>query len=329
MIWLAWRQHRRDALFALVGLAVLGTFMVVSGLAMRNAFDDYGLPECVAAGEQGPTSGLGETCNRAFNQFYDQFGTLSLAGILFLVLPLLVGLFWGAPLVAREVEQGTHRFVWTQGVSRRRWALVKFGFVGAAALLVSVGYGLGMSWWLTPLNEGWRQSRFDAFFFDMQGVAPIGYTLFAVALGVFAGTVWPRTMPAMAGTLAGFLGLRVALAALVRPRYLPARELTYPVHGSTGEPARGSGDWVLSSGVRDAAGKLVAPNAQVVCPPGATGPGGRACGADLGLGPGAYNWQLYQPESRFWLFQGIETGIFVALAALLLVLAVRRIRRIA
>jgi hypothetical protein len=53
------------------------------------------------------------------------------------------------------------------------------------------------------------------------------------------------------------------------------------------------------------------------------------CGSGLGLGPGAYNWQLYQPGSRFWLFQGIETGIFVALAALLLYLAIRRIGRIA
>ncbi|MEU4641424.1 ABC transporter permease subunit [Micromonospora sp. NPDC023814] len=329
MIWLTWRQHRRDALFALGGLAVLGAFMIISGLAMRDAFDDYGLPECVTAGDPGPTPGLGETCDRAFNQFHDQFGTLSLAGILFLVLPLLVGLFWGAPLIAREVEQGTHRFVWTQGVSRQRWALVKFGFVGAAALLVSVAYGLGMSWWLTPLNQGWRQSRFDAFFFDMQGVVPIGYTLFAVALGVFAGTVWPRALPAMAGTLVGFLGLRVAVAVLARPRYLPARELTYPVQGSTDELAIRGRDWILSNGVHDANGKLVAPNAQVICPSGATGPDGRACGADLGLGPGAYNWWLYQPESRFWLFQGIEAGIFVALAALLLLLAVRRIRRIA
>ncbi|MER5705161.1 hypothetical protein ABT023_24905 [Micromonospora sp. NPDC002296] len=59
-----------------------------------------------------------------------------------------------------------------------------------------------------------------------------------------------------------------------------------------------------------------------------SGPGA-ACGADLGITSGAYNWQLYQPGTRFWLFQAIETGIFVAVAALLLHLAVRRIRRVA
>jgi hypothetical protein len=68
-------------------------------------------------------------------------------------------------------------------------------------------------------------------------------------------------------------------------------------------------------------------HAEVACPPNAQGPGGQACGSDLGLG--AYNWQLYQPGSRYWLFQSIETGIFAVLAVLLLYLAIRRIRRIA
>jgi hypothetical protein len=48
-----------------------------------------------------------------------------------------------------------------------------------------------------------------------------------------------------------------------------------------------------------------------------------------GFGAGSYNWQLYQPAARYWLFQGIETGIYVALAAPLHYLRIRRIRRIA
>lgn len=142
-------------------------------------------------------------------------------------------------------------------------------------------------------------------------------------LGVFAGTVWPKMLPAMAATLAGFLGLRVALTLLARPHYLPARTLTFPVEGGTGGPNETIGDWVLARGVRDASGKLVLANGSVQCPQGVS------CGADLGLGPGAYNWQLYQPASRFWLFQGIETGLYVAVAAVLLYVAIRRIRRIA
>jgi hypothetical protein len=323
MIWLTWRQHRKQALFTLTGLAVLAALMIPTGLAMRHTFATLGLPDCLR--------GLGQTqfvqasysqaCNTAFKQFNNQYGTLATVGILFVFLPLLVGLFWGAPLVAREIEHGTHRLVWTQGVSRRHWALVKFGLVATATLTAAIIYGLGMSWWFSPLSQGGQLGRFDILFFDMQGVAPIGYTLFAVALGIFAGTIWHKVLPAMAVTLTGFLGLRIALTILGRPRYLPARTLTFPTHGVSPQLNPALGDWVVSMNVRDATGKVVMSNAQIGCPPQDT-----TCG---GLGAGTYNWEAYQPGSRFWLFQGIETGIFVALAALLLYLAIRRIRRIA
>ncbi|MEV0805264.1 transporter [Micromonospora sp. NPDC050200] len=329
MIWLTWRQHRKQALFTAIGLAILATFMIPTGLAMRHTFADKGLADCVRAlGTASLVPASADTCGKASAEFNSQYGTMSMIGILFLVLPLLVGLFWGAPLVAREVEAGTHRMVWTQGVSRRHWAMVKFGVAGAGALATAVVYGLGMSWWLTPISQAGQHGRFNVFFFDMQGPAPIGYTLLAVALGVFAGTIWPKVLPAMTATLTGFVGLRVTLTTLARPHYLPARTLTLPIKDATVQTNPAAEDWILSYGIRDSSGRMLTANAQMACAPDATGPGA-ACGADLGLGPGSYNWQLYQPGDRFWLFQGIEAGIFVAMAALLLYLAVRRIRRIA
>ncbi|GLH95414.1 transporter [Phytohabitans aurantiacus] len=329
MIWLTWRQHRKQALVTAIGLALLAAFMIPTGLAMRHTFTDLGLADCVRKlGTDSVIAANADTCGRASVAFNNQYGTMSMVGILFLVLPLLVGLFWGAPLVAREVEAGTHRMVWTQGVGRRRWALVKFGLLGAGALVASVAYGLGTSWWLTPISEAGQHGRFNVFFFDMQGLAPIGYTLFAVALGFFAGTVWPKVLPAMTATLTGFVGLRIALATLARPHYLPARVLTYPVKDATVQTNPAAQDWILSYGIRDPTGKMLTSNAQIACAPDATGPGA-ACGSDLGITPGSYNWQLYQPGDRFWLFQAIEAGIFVAAAALLLYLAIRRIRRIA
>ena len=218
-------------------------------------------------------------------------------------------------------------------MSRRHWELVKFGFVSAVTVVAAAVYGLGMSWWMTPLSETGQlgRSRFTVFFFDMQGVAPIGYTVFAVALGIFAGTIWPRVLPAMGVVLVGFIGLRIALTTLARPRYMPARSLTVPLQsagGSTPEPHLSAGDWVVASGARDASGTPVEADVATICPPDADAPGA-GCGTNLGVGPGAYSWQLYQPGSRYWIFQGIETGIFVVLAAVLLYLAIRRIRRIA
>src|SRR6266487_912890 len=165
MIWLTWRQHRRQALFTRIGLAVLAALMIPTGRVMRHTFAKFGLPDCVRKlGHAELAPHIGETCNTAFNQFNSQYRTLGTAGVLFLVLPLLVGLFWGAPLVAREIEHGTHRLVWTQGVSRQHWALVKFGLVGTA-----------------PLSQA-GQARLGVFFFDMQGLVPI-----FLALPVFYG----------------------------------------------------------------------------------------------------------------------------------------------
>ncbi|GLI02627.1 ABC transporter permease subunit [Phytohabitans aurantiacus] len=330
MIWLTWRQHRKQALYTLAGLLALAALIVPTGLSMRGTYADKGLRACLDGLRDGNLSPeASNTCMRALDAFNDQYGTLTFAGVLLLVLPLLVGLFWGAPLVARETEQGTHRLVWTQGISRRRWALVKVAAVGGFTLAVAVVYGLGTSWWMAPLMHAGQLSRFESGLFDMQGIAPIGYTLFAVALGVFAGTVWHKVLPAMGVALAGFAVLRIALTVLLRPRLMPPKVRTYLVEGNTGERGNLTGDWVLAKQVRNPDGSIVASNTEVSCPPGVTGPGGKACGADLGLQAGAYNWQQYQPGDRFWLFQSIEAGVFVALAILLFYLAIRRVRRIA
>ncbi|MDG4759033.1 transporter [Micromonospora sp. WMMD710] len=326
MIWLTWRQHRKLALYTLLGFAVLAAVLVPIGLSMRHTFADLGLAECLRPSAL--SEAAAQTCDVGLRRFSDRYDSLNLVAVLLISLPVLVGLFWGAPLVAREVEQGTHRFVWTQGVGRTRWALVKFGLVGGAVVLLSVGYGLGMSWWVAPLTQAAHEGRLGVIVFDLQGIVPIGYTLFAVALGIFAGTVWKRMLPAMGITLAGFIGVRAAIEMLARPHYQPARTRTFPIEGN-GIPEGDRGNWILAAGIRNPDGTMVAENARIQCPPGGKGPDGRACGAELGLQPGAYNWELYQPADRFWLFQGIETGIFVALAVLLLYLAVRRVRRIA
>ena len=322
MTWLAWRQFRKQALFTRIGLALLAALMIPTGLAMHHSFDDLGLPGCIRAlggGELVPASS--ESCAGAINQFNNEFRPVLLIAIPFTFLPLFVGLFWGAPLISRELEHGTHRLVWTQGVSRRHWALVKFTLIGSTTLAVATGYGLGMSWWLGPVSQT-GSSRFNPLGFDLQGVAPLGYTLFAVALGIFVGTIWQKVLPAMAVTLAGFVGVRIALTLLARPRYLPPETLTIPVQGDAAQNNPYSGDWVQSQEIRDASGNVVLDNAQAACPAGTT-----SCGP--GPSGGDDNWLLYQPADRFWLFQGIETSIYLALAAVLVLLAVRRIRRIA
>jgi hypothetical protein len=342
MIWLTWRQHRKQALYTLIALAAVAAVMLPTGLAMHHTFTDSGLAACLAKQGTGPfTSATAPDCSTLMQQFSDQYSQQTLIGILFVVLPVLVGIFFGAPLIAREVEAGTHRFVWTQGVSRRHWALVKFGLIGALTLIVSGVYTLGMDWWSGPqVASG---GRIGPIIFDIEGIAPIGYTLFAVALGILAGTLWKKVVPAMGITLAGYAVVRILIETLARPRYLSPLAVSLPITSS--EQINDAGAWVYSNGIINGTGRLVLPHSSISCgTPGGAGGGNSTVGGAVpmgtdpcdggllsqGLGPGPFsNLTRYQPSSRFWEFQGIETGIFLALTAILLYLAVRRVRRIA
>ena len=167
------------------------------------------------------------------------------------------------------------------------------------------------------------------------GLVPVGYALFAVALGVFAGVLTRKTMPAMAITLVGFMAARLLVQLLARPRFVAPLRRTFPLLGDMA-PNELTGDWLLRAGVYDATGSRlrggVFGNFSVaVCgaPPtttaGAPPTTVNQCVAEFGQG--AYNLQLFHPADRYWLFQGIETALFVALAALLLLAAVHWVRR--
>ena len=125
MIWLTWRQHRKQALYTVLGLAVLAAFVVPTGLAMHRDFDRLIVRGCAANTPGMPCDG--------FHDFSTTYGSYIYVCLLLLIVPLLFGLFWGAPLISREIEQGTHHMIWTQGISRRHWALAKVGILGLPA----------------------------------------------------------------------------------------------------------------------------------------------------------------------------------------------------
>ena len=267
MTWLVWRQHRQQALAAVVALLAVALFLVPTGRQLHAAFDELGLEACLRADTRPELVAPDDGCGTLSERFSGRFQGLALASLLLLFLPVLAGLFWGAPLVAREIEHGTHRLVWTQGVTRLRWATVKLALVGGGVLLVAAVYALLAGWWITPLNDA-TGYRFTWLFFDQQGPVLVGYALFAFALGVLAGTLTGKVLPAMAVTLAGFLATRVAVALLLRPRFLPQRRRTYPiVSGSPAEPNQLAGDWVISRGVYSAQGVKLTPGSgsQVLC----------------------------------------------------------------
>jgi ABC-type transport system involved in multi-copper enzyme maturation permease subunit len=323
VIWLVWRQHRKQLLFAIIGLAVLALALIPTGRSAHKASAAFS--KCLNTLGTADFIALEKAlnCEDLAENFSATHESWAYAGILLLALPLLVGLFWGAPLVAREVEQGTHRLVWTQGITRRRWAVTKFGIVGATVVALATVYSVLVTWWMGPLNDTISE-RFGYLFFDQQGVVPVAYTLFAVAVGVFAGAVVPRMLPAMATTLVAFLAVRIAVAVLVRPNIQGAETKTSLVAG--GErilPNPATGGWITESGMYGSDGTVMQSGGTGYCQP-APGSSGSGCGD---VASSAYNLWEYQPGDRFWPFQWVEAGLYVVLSAALLYAALRRVRR--
>ncbi|MGI5240738.1 transporter [Dactylosporangium sp. CA-139066] len=313
MIWLTWRQHRRAALFTLLGLAALAAFLIPTGLGMHRAYD-RDVAECARRAGTGLLLPPGMQCP-AVASFEAEYKPYIVIVALFMALPLLVGLFWGAPLVAAEVDQGTHRLAWTQGISRTRWLVVKLSLVLGFALAVGAAYAALLNWWVEPIARA-NGERFAFPAFDVAGVVPVAYTMFAVALGLGAGTLWRRLQPTVATLLVVYIAVRTAVTTLARPNYRAPVTADLPASaGSDGNVT--AGNWLLSDQVRDAAGRTLLRNGWI------------DCDTPAGCPAGVHNWASYQPADRFWPFQYVEAGIFLALAALLLWLAATRLRRLA
>jgi ABC-type transport system involved in multi-copper enzyme maturation permease subunit len=315
MSWLIYRQHRQQALFGAATLALLALFLGLTGLHMSSAFHNSGLAHCLSAPGHSDCSDLQGT-------FESRFSTLRQLVPFLMVLPLLVGLFWGAPLVARELEKGTQRMIWTQGVTRLQWLSTKLAALLALTIAFAAIYALLISWWLGPLN-GSTGDRFQPGIFDQQGAVPVAYALFALALGIAAGTILGKTMSAMATTLVGFVSLRLLIAGVARRHYLSPLTKTYlPLPGIDTSHA---GAWVYSQRTTEAGHLVAAFTIGSDCPAIKS-----STHAKLDACVRAHhflNVDVFQPASRYWTFQAIESGIYLALALGLLALTVYWLRK--
>jgi len=263
--------------------------------------------------------------------------------MLVLAAPALIGIFWGAPLIAAEIERGSHRMVWNQSVTPTRWLAVKLATLAAAAVLTAGVLSLLLTWWASPLDQR-ANDRFAAMTFATRGIAPLGYAALAFALGAILGLLIRRALPAMAVTLAVFIALQILFAAVLRPNLLPSATATMPINATTMSQVQGigtgpdpsgpvqifgpgpAGAWILSAtNVENTSGHEISGNQVSTClnNPSATL-------TDLGDCLAADNLHIdytYQPASNYWPLQWLETGIYLALAALLGGACFWRIRR--
>jgi hypothetical protein len=321
MTWLAWRQSRAQTLTVLAAVLAVATAAFASGRT--------------------------DTTVRLW------------LSALVVVVPGLLGVFWGAPLVAGELESGSFRLTWTQDISRSRWLAWRLAVTGLAAMAGAGLASLLVTWWARPLDLA-GLDQFGSF--DSRDIVPVGYAAFAFALGVLLGALLRAAVPAMAATLVVFTAARLAFRLLARPVLLPPLHWIIPLNPSTtGYGSSGFLPLVPPPSLQPAAPDL--PNAWVTSIAIVNGKGGALTSGELasacpGIGHGGgpaggsghvpapqsvvntthecvariaatyHEVVTYQPAGRYWPLQWDELGVFLAAALLLAAACAWRVRTI-
>ena len=310
MAWVTWRQHRTVLAGVAVFLGALAVYLWVTGLQIHRSY----------ATACHPASSLACAIN-----FTGRYGpTAIVVSILLQAAPALIGAFAGAPVLARELETGTFRYAWTQGIGRRRWALGKLVLLAVAVAAAAGAFSVLFFWYNQPFSAAGYAIPFSTRVFDLGEVAFAAWTLAAFTIGVLAGMLIRRVVPAIAATLAVYAALAAATALYLRQHYMPpllTSKLNLP--GSA---------WIVSQwytrGGRfafPARGSQIVGAVSRLCPP-------RIGNSNISPGQcltqhGYTQWASYQPGSRFWPFQWIEGGWLLALSVLLIAATVWLVRR--
>lgn len=311
MIWVTWAQHRREALVSGLILTVAAALLVITGLGMLADFEHSGTAACTRT--SGAAVGVfltGSPCDSVIGSFTARWFQLNgTAGLALMTLPALLGVFIAAPLLSREFEQGTHLFAWSQSITRLRWTLVKLGLITAFVLMAAAAIATLVMWWHAPLDRAGFNGLWDAY--DVEGIAPVAYAAFALALGTSAGLLLRRTVPAMALALFVFVAVRI-LIVLVRPHFMTA------VTGSALDVRQGS--WLLTSTYyANAQGhRLSLEKVNEMMSVYITKTQSSSGVMDYLHQHGVNLLAVYQPLDRFWTFQAIEAALFFGVAIALI-----------
>jgi hypothetical protein len=331
MIWLTWRQFRAQVITAAAVLAALAGALFCTHQALARAYAASGVPTCDA----------NTNCAVLVTRFLDELSGITpllyfiCIGLVFAA-PAVLGVFWGTPLIAREIEAHTGKLAWNQSVTRTRWLAIKLAVVGLAAMATAGLLSLVVTWWSSPIDQavtlhprhGISLFRLGPVLFGARGITPIGYAAFAFALGVTAGVLIRRTVPAMAVTLAGFAAVQITMADVIRQHLVTPVQAIVALSAASidgvGNTASGgmlvqarpavsqAGAWILSSQVINKAGHPFQGPFTQAC----LGRNFAKCTASIG------QLQLreritYLSASRYWSLQWRETLIFGVVALLL------------
>jgi hypothetical protein len=316
VIWLGWRQQRTETLITAAILALLAALLVPKGIQLASYYDHNSIARCL--------SHKNPACAQTLSEFGGKAGILRSLMPWFTLLPGLIGVALAAPILL-DLESGTFRLAWTQSITRGRWIATRFSLAVVTSLAAGGLLALLFTWYRRPLDSVY--SRWDGSSgFDVEGLVPIGYVLFALGLAVAVGVVWRRTAPSVVVAFLAYVASRLFVDGWLRQRYVTPLSATWRLNarGPTLDNA-----WVLSSGLSDRSGHPFNGGFGVLQACGRVAYRGSKvlnsqCLASHGAG---YNSAVWQPANRFWEFQGIETALFGGIALVLLAFSAWWLRR--
>jgi hypothetical protein len=313
VIWLSWRQQRTETVISGAMIVLLAALFIPVGIHLASFYDHHGVAHCLA--------GKTLACGQTLAAFGNVAGVLRSLTPWMTLLPGLIGVALAAPIIL-DLEGGTYRLAWTQSITRRRWIATRLSFAIVTGLAAAGLLAVLFTWYRGPLDKVF--GRFDGTSFDLEGTVSLGYVLFALGLGLAIGVVWRRTAPAVIASFLAYVACRLFVDGWLRQRFVTPVSATWSIN------ARGPNlnrDWVLSSGMSDRAGHLFGGDFGVLQACGRVASGGvkRLNGQCLARHGAGYNHAVWQPASRFWEFQGIETALFAGVGLLLIAFAAWRV----
>jgi hypothetical protein len=307
-------------------LGALTMWLWIVGLRLHHAY--------AAAAACHPASSPG--CADLISRFNGMYGALA-NGTALQPVPALIGAFVGAPVLAREMETGTFRYAWTQGIGRWRWTLAKLVALAVVVTAAAGAISVLFSWYYQPYFATGNQTLSltemsplaPGLVFVLRGVAFAAWTLAAFAIGALAGILIRRVVPAIVATLAAYTGLAVAAGTLLRQHYLTPLVTSNP---NVPASAWTVSQWWTKGGTFAFAGRPPIDLLQQFCPAPPLGsvPASKPSPVSLAQclsSHGYTQWTRYHPASRFWPFQWIEGGWLLALSVLLIAVTVWLVQR--
>lgn len=332
MARVTWRQHRGALITLFAASAVLALAIVAGELDVQGPYARYAADGCIIRPIHVPCGTLANTIAAGTNG-------LDALVIALHVLPVLIGVFLGAPLIARELESGTFRFTWTQGVGRTRFVVTTIVLLAAVVTVTTCALGALLAWYAHPFETVGLTSRFQAGFFDTAALAFPAWPLFALCIGTFLGTLIGRVVTAMAATAAAAGGLLVAAFWELDHHLLSLGAVATPVRPTGGlflgllnmpaDPGLGPpGSWLVRGWITGPGGyqlsSTAASNFQNRMNVATSKPGSNEA-AWMSLHHYTY-WLSYQAADRFWYFQAITGAALAALATAFAVMTVWLVR---